>query len=98
MSDVKNGKLDTGKAWYTGKNLKSSFNGMKWSNDGNYVYLADIGRGAVVQLDIKAARPQPGRGRRQGGWTLVDPLCGFTWVLLLYPIISYIYANECGRG
>ena len=60
MSDVKDGKLDTGKAWFTGTKTDSFFNGMKWSDDGQYVFLADVGRGVVVRVDVQAAQPQSG--------------------------------------
>jgi len=49
VSDVKAGKFDSAQAWFTGKDTASVFNGMKWS--GKYVYLADVGRGAVVRVD-----------------------------------------------
>jgi len=52
VSDAKAGKFDSAKAWFTGKQTGSVFNGMKWS--GKFVYLADVGRGAVVQVDTSA--------------------------------------------
>ena len=60
LKDVKDGKLTTGKAWLTGTKTGTYFNGMKWSDDGHYAFVADVGRGVVVRVDVRAARPKPG--------------------------------------
>jgi len=43
------GRAD-GTAWFTGES-GASFNGMKWSPTGEFVYLADVGQGKVVKLN-----------------------------------------------